>query len=150
MSNTTLQRGAGLLLPIYALPAPFGVGTLGKCAYEFVDFLSGADQKYWQVLPAGPTTYGDSPYQSYSAFAGNPYFIDLEMLVQEGLLNWEEINRLPWGDNPSYVSYDLLFRNRPQVLKLAFGRSRHRETGEYKRFCEENSFWLEGYALFMA
>ncbi len=150
MSETTLQRGAGLLLPIYALPSPFGVGTLGKCAYEFVDFLSGADQKYWQILPVGPTTYGDSPYQSYSAFAGNPYFIDLEMLVQEGLLKREEIDRLSWGDHPSYVSYDLLFQNRPQVLKLAFGRSRHKETEAYGKFCEENSFWLEGYALFMA
>lgn len=150
MSETTLQRGAGLLLPIYALPSPFGVGTLGKCAYEFVDFLSGADQKYWQILPVGPTTYGDSPYQSYSAFAGNPYFIDLEMLVQEGLLKQEEIDRLSWGDHPSYVSYDLLFQNRPQVLKLAFGRSRHKETEAYGKFCEENSFWLEGYALFMA
>ena len=95
MSNTTLQRGAGLLLPIYALPSPFGVGTLGKCAYEFVDFLSGADQKYWQILPVGPTSYGDSPYQSFSTFAGNPYFISLESLVEQGLLKKEEcVSRL--------------------------------------------------------
>ncbi len=148
--GTTLERGAGLLLPIYALPSPYGIGTLGKQALEFIDFLKGADQKYWQVLPAGPTTYGDSPYQSYSAFAGNPYFIDLDTLAQEGLITGDEIRALFWGDDPSYVSYGQMFENRPKILRKAFSRSRHQETEEYKRFCEENRFWLEGYALFMA
>ena len=81
--ETTLKRGAGLLLPIYSLPSPYGIGTLGRAAFEFVDFLVRAGQKYWQVLPVGPTSYGDSPYQSYSSFAGNPYFIDLDKLCEE-------------------------------------------------------------------
>ncbi len=148
--KTTLKRGAGLLLPIYALPSPYGIGTLGKCAYEFIDFLKGADQKYWQVLPAGPTTYGDSPYQSYSAFAGNPYFIDLDLLAEEGLVTKAEIESFSWGDHPSYVSYGLLFENRPEILKKAFARSCHQQTEEFRTFCEENQFWLEGYALYMA
>ena len=85
------ERSAGVLLPIFSLPSPYGIGTLGKAAYEFVDFLKDMGHRYWQVLPVGPTSYGDSPYQSYSAFAGNPYFIDLDMLKEDGLLTQEEI-----------------------------------------------------------
>lgn len=81
-----LTRGAGILLPISSLPSPYGIGTFGKAAYEFADKLKKAGQTYWQVLPIGPTSYGDSPYQSFSTFAGNPYFIDLEMLIEEGIL----------------------------------------------------------------
>ena len=89
--KTMLERGAGLLMPISSLPSPYGIGTFGKSAYEFVDMLKKARQKYWQVLPVGPTSYGDSPYQSFSAFAGNPYFIDLDILMEEGLLKKEEV-----------------------------------------------------------
>jgi len=148
--DTTLKRGAGLLLPIYALPSPYGIGTLGKSAFEFIDFLRDSGQTYWQVLPAGPTTYGDSPYQSFSAFAGNHYFIDLDLLAEEGLLEPWEITQYPWGDNPSYVSYDNVFASRLKVLKLACGRSNHKELQEFKDFCKENEFWLESYALYMA
>lgn len=84
--KTMLERGAGILMPVSSLPSPYGIGTFGSAAYDFVDFLKKARQKYWQVLPVGPTSYGDSPYQSFSAFAGNPYFIDLDTLVKEGLL----------------------------------------------------------------
>ena len=89
--KTMLERGAGILMPVSSLPSPYGIGTFGSAAYEFVDFLKKARQKYWQVLPVGPTSYGDSPYQSFSAFAGNPYFIDLDTLVKEGLLTQDEI-----------------------------------------------------------
>ena len=99
------MRGSGVLLPISALPSPYGIGTLGRAAYEFVDELRDAGQSYWQVLPIGPTSYGDSPYQSFSAFAGNPYFIDLDMLAEEGLLDKDELNTYDWLDTPEYVSY---------------------------------------------
>lgn len=90
----------GILLPISSLPSPYGIGTLGSSAYAFIDFLHGAGQRYWQVLPVGPTSYGDSPYQSFSAFAGNPYFIDLDMLVEEGILDKKTIESEDWGDDP--------------------------------------------------
>jgi 4-alpha-glucanotransferase len=90
-------RGAGILLPISSLPSPYGIGTLGKEAYQFVDWLADAKQKYWQVLPVGPTSFGDSPYQSFSAFAGNPYFIDLDLLIEEGLLSKNEVETISWG-----------------------------------------------------
>ena len=92
MMTTTLKRGAGILLPVTALPSPYGIGTLGKEAYEFVDFLKEAGQSFWQVLPVGPTSYGDSPYQSFSAFAGNPYMIDLDALIEEGILDRGTVN----------------------------------------------------------
>ncbi len=95
--KTMLERGAGILMPVSSLPSPYGIGTFGSAAYDFVDFLKKARQKYWQVLPVGPTSYGDSPYQSFSAFAGNPYFIDLDTLVKEGLLTQDEINACYWG-----------------------------------------------------
>ena len=104
-SEKKLERGAGLLLPISSLPSPYGIGTLGDAAYKFVDFLVKAGQKYWQVLPVGPTSYGDSPYQSFSAFAGNPYFIDLDYLVKEGLITKAQIKKFPWGDNEEYIDY---------------------------------------------
>ena len=88
-----LERGAGILLPVSSLPSPYGIGTLGKKAYEFVDMLKASGQKYWQVLPVGPTSFGDSPYQSFSAFAGNPYFIDLDVLIEEGLLEKKEVEQ---------------------------------------------------------
>ena len=148
--ETTLKRGAGLLLPIYALPSPYGIGTLGKAAFDFVDFLVRAGQKYWKVLPVGPTSYGDSPYQSYSSFAGNPYFIDLDKLCDEGLLNREELKTIYWCYTPEYVDYDVIYKERYPVLRKAFKNSKHSQTDEYKEFCKKNEFWLEDYALFMA
>ena len=96
-----LKRGAGILLAISSLPSDYGIGTLGAEAYRFVDLLAELRQRYWQVLPLGPTSYGDSPYQSFSAFAGNPYFIDLNSLIKEGLLTLEEIRAFNWGDRKS-------------------------------------------------
>lgn len=92
-----MKRSSGILMPIFSLPSPYGIGTMGKAAYEFADFLYRAGQRYWQMLPIGPTSYGDSPYQSFSTFAGNPYFIDLDMLVEDGLLRKDEIAGINWG-----------------------------------------------------
>ena len=92
-----IERSAGILMHISSLPSPFGIGTFGKTAYEFVDFVAQARHRYWQVLPLGPTTYGDSPYQSYSAFAGNPYFVDLEMLTDDGILDRNIYEDIDWG-----------------------------------------------------
>lgn len=148
--KTMLKRGAGILMPIFSLPSPYGIGTFGKAAYEFIDHLKAARQTYWQVLPMGPTTYGDSPYQSFSAFAGNPYFIDLDTLKEEGLLTQEEIDACYWCDEPDKVKYDALYYYRFPLLKKAFLKSTHRETEEYRLFLEENSYWIEDYSLFMA
>ncbi|MCL2719271.1 MAG: 4-alpha-glucanotransferase [Lachnospiraceae bacterium] len=144
-----IARSAGILLPVASLPSPYGIGAFGKAAYEFVDFLHQAGQKYWQVLPLGPTSYGDSPYQSFSAFAGNPYFIDLDVLIEEGLLKKSEVAG-DWGDDPVYIDYGLLYKKRYKVLKKAFKRSKLEGTPEYKAFCTEHKFWLEGYCSFMA
>ena len=99
------DRGAGILMPVSSLPSPYGIGTLGKEAYDFVDRLVQAGQKYWQVLPAGPTSFGDSPYQSFSAFAGNPYFIDLDTLIREGLLKQQEVDCENWGEASAHPAY---------------------------------------------
>ena len=145
-----LQRGAGILLPVSSLPSPYGIGTFGKAAYAFVDQLVEAGQRYWQVLPLGPTNYGDSPYQSFSAFAGNPYFIDLDMLCEEGLLKIDEIQYIEWQKTPDRVEYELLWEHRYMVLKQAFIRSNHKETEKYQHFMEENTQWIQDYGLFMA
>ena len=148
--KTMLERGAGILMPVSSLPSPYGIGTFGSAAYEFVDFLKKARQKYWQVLPVGPTSYGDSPYQSFSAFAGNPYFIDLDTLVKEGLLTQEEINACYWGENPAQVAYDTVFWYRFPLLKKAYARSEYREEQGYEKFCMDSWFWLNDYAFYMA
>ncbi len=145
-----LERGAGILLPISSLPSPYGIGTLGAAAYEFVDLLRASGQKYWQVLPVGPTSFGDSPYQSFSAFAGNPYFIDLDVLAEEGLLDREELRNINWGSNPEFIEYDIIYNERFKVLRKAYEASGHRDTDEYKKFFEDNEFWIHDYALFMA
>lgn len=144
------ERGAGILLPVSSLPSKYGIGTLGREAFRFVDQLRAAGQKYWQVLPAGPTSFGDSPYQSFSAFAGNPYFIDMETLIDEGLLTKKEVESVEWGDDPSDVDYATLFHNRFPVLKKAYKRSRHREEASYRTFQRQNSYWLQDYCLYMA
>lgn len=144
----TIDRSAGILMAVSSLPSPYGIGTFGKAAYDFVDFVRACNHKYWQVLPLGPTTYGDSPYQSFSAFAGNPYFVDLDMLVEDGLLFKSELLSVDWGDglvpvqvseddalnnryyqnrdygigNENYVSYEKIYNNRFDVLKKAYKR----------------------------
>ena len=148
--TTMLKRGAGILMPISSLPAPYGIGTFGKSAYEFADSLKRARQSYWQVLPLGPTSYGDSPYQSFSAFAGNPYFIDLDTLLEEELLTKEEIDACYWLDSEEEVKYDAVYYYRFPLLKKAYERSRHGETEEYRAFCAKTSHWLDDYALYMA
>ena len=117
-----LKRGSGILLPIFSLPSPHGIGTMGKAAYDFVDFLAAAGQRYWQILPLGPTGFGDSPYQSFSSFAGNPYFIDLDLLVEKGLLTREEVESANFGTNPRYVDYGKLYENRMPLLWAAAQR----------------------------
>ncbi|MBW7573703.1 4-alpha-glucanotransferase [Caproiciproducens faecalis] len=145
-----LVRGAGVLLPISSLPSNYGIGTFGSQAFRFIDFLKNAGQKYWQVLPIGPTSYGDSPYQSFSAFAGNPYFIDLDILIEEGLLTADEVCSVSWGVRDENVDYAALFQSRLFILKKAFFRSRHMDTAEYTNFCSENAYWLDDYCLFMS
>ena len=116
------MRASGILLPVFSLPSRYGVGTLGRAAYEWVDFLHRAKQTYWQVLPLGPTGYGDSPYQSFSAFAGNPYFIDLERLADEGLLTRDECAPCEWPGGDEAVDYEALYKTRFAVLRRAFER----------------------------
>ena len=148
--NKALERGAGILLPISSLPSPYGIGTMGKDAYEFVDMLKRAGQKYWQVLPIGPTSFGDSPYQSFSAFAGNPYFIDLDTLIEEGLLKKEEVESYKWADSDDEIDYARIYRQRFEVLRKAFGRSEHKDSRGYADFIKENEQWIDDYALYMA
>ena len=144
------MRTSGILMPVSSLPSPYGIGSLGAEAYRFVDFLAAAGQRYWQILPIGPTGYGDSPYQSFSAFAANPYFIDLDALEQRGLLTHDEIARFDFGpEAPEGIDYGALFRTRFAVLELAVRRF---DAGEdaFRDFCAANAFWLDDYALFMA
>ena len=141
------MRACGILMPVFSLPGPFGIGTLGKEAFAFVDFLARAKQTYWQILPIGPTGYGDSPYQSFSAFAGNPYFIDFRVLHEQGYLTADEIPaEVPVGP----VDYGVLYQQRPVVLQKAADRLLAAASAEYKDFCTAQSFWLDDYALFMA
>ncbi|MBO5999215.1 MAG: 4-alpha-glucanotransferase [Lachnospiraceae bacterium] len=145
-----MKRSSGILMPVFSLPSPYGIGTIGKAAYDFVDFLHDAGQTWWQILPVGPTSYGDSPYQSPSAYAGNPYFIDLDLLVQDGLLTKKEINALSFGDDPGHIDYGLLYENRLPLLKKAMERGWDGAAEEIERFRSANAFWLEDYAMFMA
>ena len=137
-------------MAISSLPSPWGIGTLGAEARAFADFLQAGGQSCWQMLPIGPTSYGDSPYQSFSSYAGNPYFIDLDELAAEGLLKPEEYRDLNWGDDPERVDYARLYALRFPVLRLACGRLWQRDEGAVEAFCRGNRDWLEDYALFMA
>ena len=147
MSN---KRAAGILLPISSLPSKYGIGCFSKSAYEFVDQLEAAGQSYWQILPLGPTSYGDSPYQSFSTFAGNPYFVCLEDLIEEGVLTEEECDAVNFGDHPSYVDYGKLYEGRFGLLRKAYERSNIYENPQFHEFCNANYWWLDDYALFMA
>ena len=133
-----------------SLPSPCGIGTMGESAYRFVDFLHAAGQTYWQLLPLGPTGYGDSPYQSFSSFAGSPYYIDPDLLVRDGLLLPEELEGLDWGADPQRVDYGRIYELRFPLLRAAFARGREKLAGEIAAFRAENARWLEEYALFMA
>ena len=189
MSDTKFERNAGILMPVSSLPSPYGIGTMGKAAYEFADFVRACNHKYWQVLPLGPTTYGDSPYQSYSAFAGNPYFVDLDMLIEAGFLLKSEVISRDWGDgivpvnvseddavngrfgtyrdgnigDERYVSYEKIYNNRFDILRIAYNRfkaacAESKKTlakglplyKQFDNFVKDNADWLEDYALFMA
>ena len=189
MSDTKFERNAGILMPVSSLPSPYGIGTFGKDAYDFVAFVKECNHKYWQVLPLGPTTYGDSPYQSYSAFAGNPYFVDLDMLIEEGFLLKSEVIARDWGDgvvpvnvseddaingrfgtyrdgnigDDRYVSYEKVYNNRFDILRIAYNRfkaacAESKKTlakglplyKQFDNFVKDNADWLEDYALFMA
>ena len=142
------MRQSGILMHITSLPGPYGVGTMGENAYKFVDFLQSAGQTCWQILPLNPTGYGDSPYQSFSSWAGNPYLIDLDILVKEGLLRQEELEGICWETTPNRVDFGLQYTRRYPILRTAHERFVPGE--EYDTFCRENTFWLNNYALFMA
>ena len=144
------MRKSGVLLPISSLPGKYGIGSFSKESYEFVDFLVEGKQKLWQILPLGPTGYGDSPYQSFSTFAGNPYFISLEELVEEGLLLQEECDAEEFGGNETQVDYEKIYNSRKVLLQKAYERSGIGENAEFVAFIEKNAFWLDDYALFMA
>ena len=189
MSDTKFERNAGILMPVSSLPSPYGIGTFGKDAYDFVTFVKECNHKYWQVLPLGPTSYGDSPYQSYSAFAGNPYFVDLDMLIEAGFLLKSEVISRDWGDgivpvnvseddavngrfgtyrdgnigDERYVSYEKIYNNRFDILRIAYNRfkaacAESKKTlakglplyKQFDNFVKDNADWLEDYALFMA
>lgn len=142
------MRSCGILMPIFSLSSRGGIGTLGKEAFKFVDFLRKSGQSWWQILPLNPTNYGDSPYQSFSSYAGNPYFIDPELLVEYGLITNEEFESFDFGDDSSTIDYGKLYENRIKLLKLA--HNRFTPDKEYTTFCSDNAFWLDEYALFMA
>ena len=142
------MRSSGILMHISSLPGPYGIGTMGKRAFEFVDFLEAAGQSVWQVLPLTPTSFGDSPYQSCSTFAGNHYLIDLDMLVAEKLLKKSELTGICWCESNTKVNFGTLYHNRLAVLRLAYAR--FRDDAALEDFCTKNSSWLPDFALFMA
>ena len=144
-----IMRSSGILLPIFSLPGKYGIGCFSKEAYAFVDFLKKAGQSYWQILPIGPTSYGDSPYQSFSTFAGNPYFIDLENLIEQGLLTKAECDSAQLGNRENDIDYGALYEERFRLLRTAFSRIDSATKKKVAEF-EKKSEWLEDYALFMA
>lgn len=144
------MRSSGILLHISSLPSKYGIGTMGREAYNFVDFLKEAKQTYWQILPICPTSYGDSPYQSFSTHAGNPYFIDLDMLIEDGLLKQEDVDGIEWGKNEEKTDYELMYNNRFKVLEIAYNNFKETDRTEFDQFLEKNEMWISNYALFMA
>ena len=144
------MRRCGVLMPVSSLWSPYGIGAFSKEAYEFVDFLEKAGQCLWQILPLGPTGYGDSPYQSFSTFAGNPYYIDLKALIEKGWIGEEECGGCDFGDCRDFIDYDKIYKQRFRLLQKAYENSGISEDEEFIRFCEKNAYWLEDYALYMA
>lgn len=145
-----IKRSSGILMSVSSLPSPYGIGTLGKAAYDFIDFLFDSGQSYWQMLPLGPTSYGDSPYQSFSSFAGNPYFIDLGFLVEDGLLERKDIASIDFGKDEYKVDYEKIYQNRFVVLYKAYKNGAERDAEKFSAFKSENERWLSEYAMFMA
>ena len=135
--KTWMKRAAGVLLPVSSLPSKYGIGNFGKAARDWVDFLVQAEQSYWQVLPLGPTSFGDSPYQSYSAFAGEPLYIDLDQLAEEGLLKKGAGKRMNWGPDPTHVDYDIVRKGRNKLLRQAF--QNFTDWKELQQFRKENA-----------
>ena len=144
-----MKRASGILMPISALPGKYGIGSLGKAAYDFADFLKKSGQTYWQILPLGHTGYGDSPYQCVSAYAGNPYFIDLELLVEEGLLGQEDLLKAQSSDTAS-IDFNQLFQTRYSLLRKAFVKGRNKKQDEIETFRNQHKQWLETYSLYMS
>lgn len=144
------MRKAGILLPITSLPSKYGIGGFTKEAYEFIDFLKETEQSYWQILPMGPTGFGDSPYQSFSSFAGNPYFISLDSLIEEGVLSQDECEKEDSGKDERQIDYQKIYNTRIKLLKKAYKRTNLKENKDYLDFVGENVRWLQDYALFMA
>lgn len=145
-----MVRSSGILMHISSLPSPYGIGTMGEEAYNFVDFLHNSGQRYWQILPICPTSFGDSPYQSFSTFAGNPYFIDLDKLCDEGLLKKSDYENLDWGNDPTYVDYAKLYELRFTVLRKAYNTWKENNQEMLSRFRQTNAEWIEEYAIFMS
>lgn len=144
------MRTSGVLLPVSSLPSKYGIGCFSKESYEFVDRLKEAGQTYWQILPLGPTSYGDSPYQSFSTFAGNPYFIDLEDLIERKYLTRKQCDTVDFGDNDEYVDYEKVFKGRRKLLRQAWKKSNIGADKAFKTFVKKNAHWLEDYCLYMA
>ena len=144
------MRASGILLPVSSLPSKYGIGCFSEEAYEFVDQLARAGQKYWQILPLGPTGYGDSPYQPFSTFAGNPYFIDLDILCKENLLKKKECESFDWGTSEEYIDYGTMYVSRYALLHKAYARFVKNMPEDFSSFCEAEKDWLEDYTLFMA
>ncbi|WP_291648830.1 4-alpha-glucanotransferase [Clostridium sp.] len=145
-----MKRSSGILMHISSLPGKYGIGTFGMEAFAFIDFLKKSGQGCWQILPLGQTSYGDSPYQCFSAFAGNPYFIDFDLLEKYGLLAKKDYSTLDYGLDENCVDYAKLFINKNKVLRIAYENSKNKYDKEINKFIEENKFWLEDYALYMA
>ena len=148
-----MNRYAGVLLSVTSLPSKYGIGCFDQAAYDFVDWLEKAGQRYWQILPLGATSHGasdDSPYQAYSAFAGNPYMISLDALIEEGVLTREECDAVDFGNHAAKVDFDKLAENRLKLLHTAYSRSDISKNPDYQVFCRNNGWWLDDFALFMA
>ena len=145
------KRQSGVLMHISSLPGKYGIGSFGQSAYDFVDFLVRTKQRYWQILPLGTTSYGDSPYQSFSAFAGNTYFIDFDILIEEGLLNEADVKGADFGDDPRKVDYAKIFDARRPIMEKAVARFlKAEDLSDYESFVEQNAAWLEVFAEYMA
>ena len=143
------MRKSGILLAVSSIPSKYGIGTFSKEAYEFVDFLEKAGQSLWQILPLGPTGYGDSPYQSFSTFAGNPYYIDMEEFIEKGFLTREDCDKAGFLEG-AFVDYEKIFYGKFELLKKAFLNSNITEDVDYQKFVADNQAWLPDYALYMA
>lgn len=149
-SASHLKRSGGILMPVFSLPSPHGIGTFGAAAYEFANFLAASGQSYWQVLPLNPTGFGDSPYQCFSSAAGNPYFIDLDMLVDDGLLTADEVQKSDFGGELRRIDYGKLFSLRLPPLRLAAERNIRRNAAEVEQFSRCCSTQIYDYAVFTA